>query len=1338
VTRGPRRSAALLLVLLLSASVPTVQSGTTGGPEWFGPSGADEGWHMRINLTVKNQFDAPMVNAPVAAELDLARALLEAGWTGFDSGGAASLTGFTLDLASFRVVQYHDLGEFTGSGSAGRIKGEVPSLVLPGLLGREDPAQALRPFDASSSPLVTVFFRVPGTLAPGAEAFFQVYFDSARNGLKPDAGYTGPAAGALEGLHWSTAGVRLYGMVETTGGANQVHVQALHPGTQVTVSRLAAGQFRTDGVTMPGGNPATLAAGQVVTATLGVGEDPIFRVDATAPVVAAVDPVGFVPSADGGLAGNRFAFRTPRVGSAGGGETGVYFINVGTAAATVTVTPVDGTGAPTGGQPVTYNVPALPDAPYRGSAECSSAPPGYVRLSANQAYTATVAGGPILVQLQPRVQQQVPTVAGAPSGTRFLATMGWSSFSNCPGNGQPFLAANDGPTAATLRVSSLEEAIQVSPPGNPGNPRPAPHPIPAAPAFSGPLAFDPGRTAARDRPLSLEASAPMRVFAGGVPDNGIMSGAAGPLGGSRAGTSFASPAATLVVAPYPETVVTAQVTYAFGSGTVTRQLGANGATAIGEDPELGRVLSMRLQSNRPVVAYPLGKSPGWLAGVPGYLEAEPGVAQYRGRLIEIRSQTGDDPLTVTVKPGETTAIPLTVANRGKGVAGAEGPFETVRVNVSGLPDGWTARFDRGDAASAFVSLASDQEDTLNLLVQPPSGLGSDAPPATLTVTARSMDRREVGDEITVVAFVKTSFGVGLWFLQPVTGPKTASQNAAPGTTAVYPVFVKNLGSVDDTILLAPTTVGDADAARLRDRGGNVVTALAMAPGQVVRLNLTVDAGEVNDALLLTTVTGKSEKASSGLDRITALTRVRTASDLNLTSPEALKLIRDGEEGRFEALVTNPGGSAADVRVHVLSDVPAGWARPTVFLRDPVTGARVPLMGTANRLTLDAGSEQTLHLNVTAPAGTPAGLVVTLQLVVTPSPGTPAELTLTGVVAARHRVSVLPAEDPVRARPGRLLDVPLTLRNAGNLAENLTAEVADAPPGWTVLPPAPVDLARNATGAASLRLNPGPAAPGLYPVALRFVSADGTGTELSLNVTVPSLVGEAGNVTLALQGQPGQPLEFRVPVSNTGNQVVTAGVERGPGEPWAVAAGNRSVMAPGANATLPAALLVPRDAPDGRSVHRIAVVLVAQDGSASRTELDLPVDLGRPNLRLENVSVASGPAGGLVRAVVVNDGQRPAVGLRVAVRGGEEDLGEQVIGRLEAGERADLLLAVSGAIPGGATLRADPADAIVEASEDDNSVGFDGSAKEAPGPGAAALLAALAAVALALAGRRRQR
>lgn len=1306
---GAARWAALLLLAgLLAAAVPA-PAATLDGPEWFGPTDPDDGWHMRVEVTVQNTFGGPVRDAPVAAELDLGAALIEAGWTSFDSGGRAVLTGFTLDPNSVRVVQYHNLAPFVGSGSDGRILREVPSLVLPGLLGRASAADAARPYDASTSPVVTVFFRVPGVLKEGDKAFFEVYFDGLGNGAKAAAGYIGPGAGSLEALHWSTAGTLLYGNAVTSQTPNQATIVALQDGTEVTVELLAGGKFGKTGVSGLPANPVVLNAGQHAVATF-TGSDPVFRIASTAPVVASVDAFGFVPSDSGALAGHEFRFRTPADAS---GRAGVYLVNVGTTAAKVRVT------AP-GMTAWEATIPALPDAAYGGSAEGGPVGPWTTLPASRNHRVEVLEGGPIMVQLQPRSAQQVPATDGSPAGMRFLAAAQWSSPSNAnQGLGQPFRAAAVG-AATTLRAVTLEGGQQVSPPGA------GAHAVPAAPGVSEPLFLDHTKAANRDRPLLFESGAPLRLFAGGSPSP---SPVAGPFGGGSGGLEFTAVGRALLVAPYPETHIKAQVRYATGSATVTHLLGAGGAASLLDDPSFGRVLSASIESDRPLLVYSREASPGFLAGIPAFLQVvaeETGTAQYRGRLVEIRSQSGEDPVTLPVKGGETTTLPLVVANNGQGVAGAPAPLESIRVTVGGVPSGWSVTLDRAD-----VTLPPDQEAAVNLLIKPPSSAGASPLPVQFTVTASSRDKPAVKDDLSVIASVQNSFGVGLWFIQAETGPKTASLSTPPGTTATYPVVVKNLGSQDDTILLKVVTQDAPTAARLVDDAGDPVDALDMSPGEVRKLNLTVSAGERPDALLLTTVTGQSEAAAGRTDRVTALTRVRTAAELNLTSADALRLLRDGEEGRFVATLQNSGGGAADVRLRLLSDAPPDWPDPALFLVDPVTGNRVPV----ERFTLDPQASQDFHLNVTPPAGTPAGTLVALQLVVTPAAGTPVDLPLTGVVAARHRVQVDFASDPVEAPPGRPTAVPVTLTNRGNLDETLRAEMSDVPAGWTVLPPPLAPLAKSAAQDTLLVIDPGSTAPGQYRLGLRLVAGDGAGLLSTLNVTVPARAGAAVGGNGTLEGQPGRLLPFLVPVANRGNLPVLASLAAAPGEAWAVES-EPIRLEPGANGTLAAGWKVPREAGDGTTVHRAVLRMAGEGAAASEATLQRSIAIGRPDLALENASVAAGPAGGLVRAVVRNGGDRPAFDVRVVLEapGEEQPLAEQLLLRVEPGTRSDLLLAVARAVPDGAVLRLDPDNAIVESS-DANNVASDlegASSKGAPAP---SVLMALAALALALARRR---
>jgi hypothetical protein len=191
----------------------------------------------------------------------------------------------------------------------------------------------------------------------------------------------------------------------------------------------------------------------------------------------------------------------------------------------------------------------------------------------------------------------------------------------------------------------------------------------------------------------------------------------------------------------------------------------------------------------------------------------------------VRSESGDDPLTGSVRSGETTSFALVVTNLGKGVDGSPGPTESVGLAVTGAPPGWTVSLDRPD-----VTLAPDQSETVHLQVRAPDGALANEPPASLTVSATSHDKPSVRDDLNVVVFVKTSFGVGLWFLAPEVGPKTLTTTLAPGTAGHYKVFLQNLGSQRDTILLSAGAADAPGSTRLLDLGGSSTSPSTPARG----------------------------------------------------------------------------------------------------------------------------------------------------------------------------------------------------------------------------------------------------------------------------------------------------------------------------------------------------------------------------------------------------------------------------------------------------------------------------------------------------------------------------
>lgn len=1296
---------ALATLLLVAPAFPSslAQSAVTG-PEWFGPKGVDEGWHMRVDLRVTNPYGTPMDALPVAAELDLASLLLDAGWSGFDAGSGPVLSGFTLDFDSLRVVQVSSLGNFQGVGSSeGRILAEVPAVTMPGLLGRtSDAEEAGRPFDAKGNPSVTVFFRVPATLGAGQTAFFQVYFDSLESGTKSPPQFDEEASAAVEALHWHGTGVRLYGTVASRAGLpNQATVLAPFEGTQVTVTRLAQGAFVGTGVDLGGGsNRRTLAAGESVVAQLGPQANPVFRVQADKPVLAFAEPQGFVPAIDGGLMGTRFLLGT--ASTADGGA--VYLINPGTAEAEVTVRTQDGVVE-------TYQVPGG----FYGGSNLECAPGGtWAPLPPGKTLTIDVeSGGPLLVQLQPRASQQVPSVHGSPTGTKFLATALWSGATECGiGQGQRLLA---GPLASstTLRAETPETGAQLYPRLGANAPLDEP---PALTAFIVPV-NDPD---ARDRPILFEANQPIRLFAGGTPKNGVPSSPAGPLGGSQAGREFLVPGEALVIALYPETRVQGDLHFLDATTSLDEILGQDNVLLLESDEAHGTLQTTDLKASKPVLVYPRGSSASYLGGVPGWAETSVGPLAYRGRLLDLSGPNGEDPLQVSLKGGVETAIPLLVTNRGRAAVGTEAPSENVRLELLSTPTGWTARFDRPE-----LPLAPGQSASVNLRVTP--GLNGNDANVVLALVARSSDRPSVSDALIINAFQKSTYGVGIWFVQADIGPKTLQQDLAPGDTHRYPVVVKNLGGQVDTIRLVIDTPGANDRVQLQTVEGLPVDGVLLNPGQARRLDIVATAGDATAGLFVTTLVAQSDTASAVRDRVTAVTRVRVAADLVITAQDPYQLVSDGRESLFRFTLSNLANGSSDVRLGLLSNAPSSWPPSAVFAIDSTSGARIPVSATA----LDAGQTLQLLANVTVPPRTPAGTLVAIRLTATAG-SIYVEGTGLGVVASRHDVVARFEPDLPVAPPGTLLVVDLVLRNLGNLNETLRIVGGALPAGWR-LAEAAVNVTQNGTGRVPLSFTVPPSAPaGRQPVSVRLVSSDATVALAHLNVTVPEVAGAEAAARSGLLAQPGQILPFVVPFRNDGNVPVRVTLAPAPSEPWAVVQNDTVVVVPGANVTLRAAWQVPRDAASGPGQHH--VTLDMNPPSQTATALGMTLDVGRANLRFNATQSLLAPSGTLVRAVVANTGDRDASAISLRVLHGSRVVAEQEISRLSAGRQADLLIALGEVIEAPLDVVIDPADAIVETDETDNRALLAAQVQEAPGLG---LVVVVALAAMAVMMRRRK-
>lgn len=1344
-----RRSSALLLVVLLAAgSVPT--PGAAGAPtpvvEWWGPAEVGEGFHIRVPLTVTNDRDFPMGHPVAAAQLDLGEALREAGWISTPQGDLDILQSFVLGLETVRVVEVtNHLPPQPGSAN-GRLRAvdtaregdaryEVPVMVLPGYLDRSQP----RPFHNATNPIVTVLWEVPGTLEPGAQRHFMLYLDTPLNfrrpldEVHPPRDWTDdPAHARLQALHWSGAGLDLVGVaLPDQTGSGSVTLVGLHGGTTVTVLS-DGGTGRLQPVQPPPGfppNPLTLQANEVVEVYAGSGTS-VVRVVADKPVVAYGVGAGFVPSTDRGMVGNEFVFAKTKPVSAE--DDTIHFINVGDRPTTIQLQPL----VPDGNaetyrmsdqtNPYPYTVGHRSNVGAFSSAGQGCTDPGHPNrlLDAPGVFRAVVvSGGPVLLQHAPSDGLvQVPTREGAPTGSELYSATGWTDRnvfqqapSPPPGNprggafcaptnrvGGWFASGMDGPSG--VRVTSPESTSQVDPPGTSTPPRP----VSAAPDVVGrhpaPLL---------DRPLVFTAEdGDVALFTGhltpaGSPDRVPI--VHGPLGGDDGGRRFVSLGPTAVYAPYPNTIVTAELSLSV-SGVVERQvkLSAHGIHVFEGLSKNDWLYGLSIEADKPVIAYPTRAPPTTLAAVPTFPRVDVGPAEFRGHLVEVSSASGLDPLTGSTVVGTPVTYALRVTNHGRQVGGA-GLSDTVDLSVV-PPPGWSAELDR-DA----VPLEGGHSAEVHLTVTPGAGVEPGSLGA-VEVKATSRGNPQMSDVLRTITYIKRSFDVGLWF-ELVSGPKEMARTIATGDPAEFTLVVKNEGSVADAVRLETTIPPQGWDLLLLD-GGREAPEIRLEAGEVRRLTLrATPPPEASDGLLITTVTAQSVSSPAALDRVTATAKLRTPSDLTLEAEADRVFVDPGGTAVFPLVLQNRGGGVAEVLLEATSDAIPGWSPPAVYVEDPATGARVNL----TKISLAPGDALHLRVATTAPVGAGAGssLGIRFEGLQTQSQEV-LEALLYALVRPVHDLQVQTPRGAL-AWDGEedALEVPVRLTNLGNLDENLTWRLLDVPLGWGLDAPEDILVPRNGTQAFAARLTVPPReATGLYNVTVALVSGDGHARTFDLQVAVGTVAQVRHGAPGTVAAQPGRPAVADIPVANNGNVPVSVTVAPADGS-WGLEPTDALVLPPGANATLRVAWQVPRDATDGARAQGVRLTLdpLAEDGVTTSLDVPATLDVGRPDLRLLDFRTYEGPTGLLVDGAVENTGTRTAEAFTVHLMSEGEMVERVTISSLPPGQRSQLRLLLPDGESWKPAVVVDPDDVVVESDEGNNVLSVEPDARrDAPGVG----------------------
>src|SRR5581483_6019573 len=261
-----RTIAALLLVaLLMPWPSATAQDASGPYPQWWGdPQSLLEGYHVRIPFSVANPGAEDLLNAVAATDVDVKKALLDAGWASGKTGAGAQLQAFSLDEASVRVIEYRALATGTSIDGLLASQPEVPSTVA---LGFYDKPGA---YSARSEPDLHVEWVMPGTTPGHATRYFMIYLDTDANGPKPAASYGEAASAPLVARNWISRGTTLLGR------ASSINVFGIEDGTTVTVEGII------------GGHPQPLQGGPA-----GSGLENPFQIDHGASKVLALssDPL---------------------------------------------------------------------------------------------------------------------------------------------------------------------------------------------------------------------------------------------------------------------------------------------------------------------------------------------------------------------------------------------------------------------------------------------------------------------------------------------------------------------------------------------------------------------------------------------------------------------------------------------------------------------------------------------------------------------------------------------------------------------------------------------------------------------------------------------------------------------------------------------------------------------------------------------------------------------------------------------------------------------------------------------------------------------------------------
>jgi parallel beta-helix repeat protein len=440
-------------------------------------------------------------------------------------------------------------------------------------------------------------------------------------------------------------------------------------------------------------------------------------------------------------------------------------------------------------------------------------------------------------------------------------------------------------------------------------------------------------------------------------------------------------------------------------------------------------------------------------------------------------------------------------------------------------------------------------------------------------------------------------------------PDRAS-STAPDTTVEYTHYLTNTGNITATFTLA---VDSAPAGWAPQVIPATVPNLAPGEGLPVLVRATPPANAPAGGPFDVVVTATSSVAPNPTASVTDSTTVLAAPAARLEPPEQTRSIfptaGQGDTATFSLTLANSGNLVVSYTLGLETVGPSnGWTA----LITPTTTDLLPA---------DVSSTRQLTVTVSAPPG--ASGSQTFRVIA--QAGTDPTILATALVTANTSAPLTdlltPAENEGTALPGQTVVYTHVLKNVRGIDDTFQLSYI-APFGWeTSVVPQSVFLPAGGTSNVEVTIRvPTNVVSGtvdittLRAASLSDPSIAGSATE---RTTVTRVIASSLSPRFVQLGEPGQTIEFRHTLVNTGNATdgFTFGVSGTLGWPVTITPSSTQLAPNGFNSFITVRVEIPANAELG-ALNRITVTATSRDGPAVVSAVENIIALPQPQASVE--------------------------------------------------------------------------------------------------------------------------